>query len=709
MKLKSKILAVILSSAILPLLVIGAVTVNSMFGIKEISLDSSDLLGKIAARDSKEALLASIKAEMTTLVQNRARLVDARLGEIENQTQMVANVAAHIYAHPNRYAPNPVGYLNPQDQNTLTPFIRTAPGVDINTPAIKSEIALAGNIQDVLRQFAVTGSEVTASYLGLEIGLSIVVGSGATTATARNFDPRTRNWYIIAARKGALSWSDLFEDIDGRGLSISCAAPVYAPDGRLVGVAGSGAVLSEIEDIITSTTIGDTGYAFLLSSAGEIIASLNSDDFTYAENGSKIRKNYLQSDDETLRLLAGQMTAKASGVQQMTLYGRDVHIAYAPLGVIDWSIGLVVPTEEIIEPVANMERGILALQEQASARITDSIRLTLTAFFIVLIAAAIIAAALAILFAYGITRPITALNKAVIRIADGDLDTEIAVNTRDEIAQLGHSVNKMARDIKNYIRNLAQVSAEKERIGAELEIAAHIQASMLPSIFPPYPERKEIDLYGMMCPAKEVGGDFYDFFFIDGNTLAVVAADVSGKGVPAALFMVIAKTLIKNNAQSGKSPAEVFAAVNNTLCWNNQAGMFVTAFMAYLDLKTGGLTYVNAGHNPPFRSREGVYEYMAVKPGFVLGGIEGLKYTEGSAALGKGDILFLYTDGLTEAANRGHAMFGKDRVLDALNSCQSQDVKNLVSQVESAVEAFAGGAEQYDDMTMLALIFKGPF
>jgi sigma-B regulation protein RsbU (phosphoserine phosphatase) len=152
----------------------------------------------------------------------------------------------------------------------------------------------------------------------------------------------------------------------------------------------------------------------------------------------------------------------------------------------------------------------------------------------------------------------------------------------------------------------------------------------------------------------------------------------------------------------------VFETVNTALCWNNQAGMFVTAFMAWLDLKTGGLIYVNAGHNPPFLSRDGVYEYLPVKPGFVLGGMEGVRYTEESAALGKGDILFLYTDGLTEAANSDSVMFGKDRLLDTLNSCNGLDVKELVFRVKSNVDAFTAGAEQSDDMTMLALVFKAP-
>jgi sigma-B regulation protein RsbU (phosphoserine phosphatase) len=578
--------------------------------------------------------------------------------------------------------------------------------VDINDPAIKKQLDLAGNIQDILRQFSVTQSEVTASYLGLESGLFIVVDSSASTSLARDFDPRTRSWYQSAVQKRPSCWSDLFEDISGRGLSISCGLPVYTPDQKLVGVAASGAVLTEIEDIIGSASLGESGYAFLLSSEGQIILSPVKADFTQKDGEPKTGLNYSTDIDNNLQLLAQKMTAKESGVYQMTLRGRDVCIAYAPLSVADWSIGLVEPTAEIIEPVSEMENGILALNVTSAAKISDSISITLTIFLIVIIAAVVIAAFMAFLFASGITNPITNLNSAVIRIAGGDLDTEISVNTHDEIAELGRSVNKMTRDIKDYIQNLSAVTAEKERISAELEIAAHIQSNMLPNIFPPYPDRPEIDLYGLMRPAKEVGGDFYDFFFLDHDRLALVVADVSGKGVPSALFMVIAKTLIKNNAQSGLSPAEVFEKVNTTLCWNNKADLFVTAFLAYFSLKTGELTFVNAGHNPPFVCHTDGAETLKVTPGFVLGGLEGIKFSEGQTKLQTGEVLFLYTDGLTEASNIDGQMFGKDRVIKALDDDQAQNVQSLVMTLKNDVDSFVGKAEQFDDMTMLALIFN---
>lgn len=250
----------------------------------------------------------------------------------------------------------------------------------------------------------------------------------------------------------------------------------------------------------------------------------------------------------------------------------------------------------------------------------------------------------------------------------------------------------------------------KERIAAELNVAKHIQASMLPCIFPAFPDINEIDIYASMTPAKEVGGDFYDFFLIDKTHLAVVIADVSGKGVPAALFMVIAKTLIKNHIQLGKTPAEVFTAVNEQLCENNDAGMFVTAFMGVLDFTSGKFVYVNAGHNAPLiKKADGGFEWLKARPGFVLAGMESIRYRQAELTLQKNDVFFTYTDGVTEALNPAQELYGDPRLIEALNTDKAKglEAEELVNYIRKDVEAFSNGAEQADDITMLALKYIG--
>jgi len=292
---------------------------------------------------------------------------------------------------------------------------------------------------------------------------------------------------------------------------------------------------------------------------------------------------------------------------------------------------------------------------------------------------------------------------------DSRLDMIEVRKSGDEFQNIAQSFNHMIKDIRYYMDNLAAVTADRERIATELDIATKIQSSMLPCIFPAFPHRDEFDIYASMLPAKEVGGDFYDFFLIDDSTLAVVIADVSGKGIPAALFMVIAKTLLKNNAQSAdsKSPKEVFELVNNKLCENNDTGMFVTAFMGYLDIPSGLFKFVNAGHNPPLiKKAGGEYEFLKTKPALVLAGMEDMKYTDHEISLDAGDMICLYTDGITEAVNRENELFSDPRLLEKANRYKECTAEELVVKLKDEVYLFADGAEQADDITMLVLKYQ---
>jgi len=289
---------------------------------------------------------------------------------------------------------------------------------------------------------------------------------------------------------------------------------------------------------------------------------------------------------------------------------------------------------------------------------------------------------------------------------EGKLETITILKSGDEFQTIAESYNRMVGDIKYYMDNLATVTADRERIATELNVATEIQASMLPNIFPAFPERNEFDIYAVMFPAREVGGDFYDFFFIDKNTLAVVIADVSDKGIPAALFMVIAITLIKNNALEGKPPAKVFETINNLLCKNNDTGMFVTAFMGYIDIPTGRVTYVNAGHNPPLIKQDGKYEFMKIDSDLMLAVYQDIKYTQEEVKLNTGDMLYLYTDGVTEAMNRTRKLFTDKRLLEKAGLYTGCNVEEFILKIKDEIDTFSDGAEQADDITMLAFEMK---
>lgn len=309
--------------------------------------------------------------------------------------------------------------------------------------------------------------------------------------------------------------------------------------------------------------------------------------------------------------------------------------------------------------------------------------------------------------------PLGILHRAVRGLLENKKETledfKVEVHTGDELQELADSFQYMVTELNDYIRDLNRITAEKERIGAELDVARHIQASMLPCVFPAFPERHEFDVYASMTPAKEVGGDFYDFFLVDDDHLALVMADVSGKGVPAALFMMISKTLIKSAAQNGLSPKAVLEKVNNQLCENNEAEMFVTVWLGILEMSTGKLKCANAGHEYPAIMRQGgEYELFKDKHGFVLAGMEGSRYSEYELELHVGDRLFVYTDGVPEATDGNNVLFGTERMLTALNEAKDLPCQELLNYIHKSVDQFVGQADQFDDITMLSFVYVGP-
>ena len=290
------------------------------------------------------------------------------------------------------------------------------------------------------------------------------------------------------------------------------------------------------------------------------------------------------------------------------------------------------------------------------------------------------------------------INSTLAQITNGNLNVTVDVRDNEEFASLSDDINSTVATLKHYIDEAAA------RFDKDLEIAKTIQHSALPSVFPPWPERKDFSIFASMDAAKEVGGDFYDFYLLDENRLAFVMADVSGKGIPGAMFMMNAKTLIKSHAESGLAVHDVFTQVNSLLCENNAAGMFVTAWMGILDLETGRVCYANAGHNPPVvRRKDGTYEYLKGKSNFVLAGMEGIRYREQQLQLQQGDEIYLYTDGVTEAHDSNSQLFGEDRLLISLNSAVNMPVDDICKKVKADVNAFVGEAEQFDDITMMCI------
>jgi len=511
-------------------------------------------------------------------------------------------------------------------------------------------------------------------------GKSIPLSKNATVSTEKDctwqiIDENNNKHYAIIKEEGELNVYNM--DI------LTCSKSVRDSEGKLVGVIGADITLETISKRIIRTPEEIEGYAFLTNEDGKLIEQEINDMFIPNER-SDIRKN---------------MTAGETGIE----FDKDskTYIAYAPIPSIkssdaksSWSIGMVMSEQEMTKIIAK------PVKEQM-----DSMRRILISIFIVMIFAI---SGIAYRLSRKITKPILDLDKGAKVIGSGDLDYHLEVRTGDEIEDLANAFNKMTDDLKAYIENLKETTAAKERIESELQIASEIQASMLPRIFPPFPDRKEFDIYATMDPAREVGGDFYDFFFIGDDKLCFLIGDVSGKGVPASLFMVISKTLLKTEGLRGYSPDEILSRVNSILYPDNDTNMFVTIFCVILDAKTGEIQFANGGHNPPLIGKDGEdFEFIRVPEGSIVGPMPNMEYECKKLALKPNDVIFLYTDGVTEAMNPEGQLFSDERLRQCLSDLKGKDIEDIIHGVRSEIATFAQGASQSDDITMLALRYKG--
>lgn len=348
----------------------------------------------------------------------------------------------------------------------------------------------------------------------------------------------------------------------------------------------------------------------------------------------------------------------------------------------------------------------------------DVVLTTLLAFVLEMIIISIVLLTLYCIVSWGYLKknlidPLMIIGRNVRIFANSGAQTDDTLNnirTNDELQDLAESVSAMENDIVEYIENIKSITAEKERIGAELSVAARIQADMLPRVFPPFPERNEFDIYATMTPAKEVGGDFYDFFFVDEKHLALVIADVSGKGVPAALFMVNAKNLVKNRAiaRGCVSPGEILFDINNQMCEGNVEEFFVTMWLCIIDLSTGKGAVANAGHEHPAVMRKGgKFELDIYKHSIALAVYPNIKFADKEFQMEPGDAVFVYTDGVTEATDAEMTLFGNDRLISALNKDPNARANKILSNVKADIDSFVGDIPQFDDITMMGFRYLG--
>lgn len=686
--------------------VLVSIFLISLSIIKKIVVSKFDEMGDTAAKLSSESMEEELLENMRFRANDMAALIDEKLMTIQNITMLLSATATDYYTSPQFYNPRSLRIISEGEKvgDAGVTNLYISPNSDYSRALADS--ALAGNIKDLFEQVNAMDGDITASYLAGESGYFIITRNDAVSFT--KYDARQRSWYVDAKEKMRLSWSAVYADTAGRGPTITCASPYFDGQKRLRGIAGNGVLLSNFNQIINSAAPGETTVVFLLDEDGrKLFASDGSgitiNPETLAVSGEKLS----ESPHNDMRHLASEMTARKSGTSRVFYNGGNHYVAYHPLKTLNWSLGISVDEREITGQLNGIRSNISALAEASNG---DTSRATLVIMIILAVVGAfllVLRAAAILKLADRISTPVIALAHSVELVAGDNLDEKIDTCSQvEEIRRLASSFNEMKDRLREYIENLASVTAQKGRIDAELGVAAKIQAAMLPSGlerpegFPDY-----FEINARMFPAREVGGDFYDYFFIDKSHFAVVIGDVSGKGVSAAMFMAIIKTLMHNYLSDGIEPDEAVRKLNLQLCENNKEDMFVTIWAGVFNPYTGRLFYVNAGHNPPLL-KSGAFSYRYIKSythDLVVGIMEDAKFHRRELNLAPSDELFLYTDGVTEAFNRFNNMYGEERLNSYLNAHYEESTESLITGLHSDIQSFAETAEPSDDITMLVL------
>ena len=687
------------------LLISTMICLTAIQSIRNKTVTDSTRLGQKAASISEQALMEELEQEMTQMTGNRAKLAEEKLSLYAKSIQYVAAYAGTLYTDPDAYAQKEVFYPMAENGGSWT-MQRSLASREISYQDVRKENLLLGNLEAVFEPVIRNQSCISTIYYGSKDGLLIsydVNSDYADTPGEENYyEYRNMDWYQIGKQAEKAVFTDTYQDGYGRGLTITCVAPVYDKSGNFHGCVAMDILVEDMNHSMVNDEIEEPDQAVLVDDLGNIIASNDMD--LKSKEQQNIQDQPLSS---PLKTAAKEILEHNEGITSVGNGEEEVYLAYATIPLTGWKLCLISPVSKIIAPAVTIRDSIDENTDRVAESVIDGIRIVIENCLVLFGLILLVITGFAGKFAKRITDPLNRLEEDVKEISQGNFDRRTQVDTNDEIGNLARSFNQMSASLQNYIEDLKAVTAKEERIASELSVATKIQANMLPNALPVFPDHQEFDLAAMMRPAKEVGGDFYDYFRIDDTHLGLVVADVSGKGVPAALFMVIAKTLIKNRALMGGSPAQILAFVNNQLCENNELQMFVTAWLGIVDLTTGLLTAANAGHEYPAIKRAGKrFELLKDKHGFVLAGMEDISYQDYTILLAPGDMLYLYTDGVPEATNAAEELYGTGRMLDALNRKPEIGCKQMLTQVETGIDQFVKDAPQFDDITMLCFQLK---
>ena len=662
---------------------------------------------------SSESMMNLMEDSLGRNIELESYIADDALGGLQSNVLMVGEYAEVLLAHPARYPSRiPAG---PSAENDGKPAVQLllSEGVSLDDPDVAAKAGLLGNISEMMCSVYNNSPEMNSCYIAAPEGIIIAVDEHSAqkvdeNGNVRSFPVTERPWYIAAEKAGHVVFTGVERDYFSGRVGIICAVPIYI-NGELEAVVGADLFLDSMTEAF-SVPENEGTILCIINERGQVIFSSEEEGLFRATPADQARDLRSRWYGELAEFIQNVLDGSRD-VGLVKASGKEYYMAGARLESVGLAIISVVDKELTEQPAVMMNERLNEIQNEASLAYNESIYRSRTTILLLLSGIFILTIVNARWLGRWIVRPLEKMTKRVGSLSGDNLQftMEDTFRTGDEIEVLAQSFANLSEKTMHYIDEVQRATAEKERIGSELRMAKDIQASQLPNKFPPYPERSEFSLYASMDPAKEVGGDFYDFFLIDDDHLALVMADVSGKGIPASLFMMVSRILIKTHLTDGEDPATTLMRVNNQLLEGNGAEMFVTVWLAVVNLVDGTGVAVNAGHeHPVIRRAGGPYELLEYKHSPAVATMEDMIYKSHTFELHPGDSLFVYTDGVPEAVNAAKEQFGTARLVEALNTDPDRDVQSTVEAVTEAISVFVQDEEQFDDITMLCFEYNGP-
>ena len=668
----------------------------------------------------KESISAISEMTMDSVVTNtlandtlmKATIADTIFTDVENNVRIMADYAQVLFDEPESVSPESAARPDPSMDGTVSVQLMADEGVDFSDPDLSARLGVIANMSGML-ETVYNHSSLDSCFIGIPDGVFLIADDRAgdkfnEDGSLKTIPVTQRPWYTGAAAKKDLYFTDVETDAFNGQIGIVCALPVYH-DGKLAAVVGADLFLDSLQEAVdASDQYG--GFIYIINEQGHVIFSPKK------EGLFQVR---LSSESEDLRVSGGDDLAafvndsmkESTPVRLVEADGVQYYMSGAPLSSIGWTIISAVSKEEADKPTVMMEEQYDSILGEAVASYSEEISQAKRMILILLFVVVILSISSALVLSKRIVKPLNTMTRTMetLSVTREQFRMEDTYRTGDEIEVLAEKFASLSARTIHYVGQVKKVTAEKERIKSELGMATAIQVSQLPHLFPAFPDRKEFDIYASMTPAKEVGGDFYDFFLVDDDHIGLVMADVSGKGVPAALFMMVSKILIRNRVQNGEGPGEALRNVNNQLMEGNEVEFFVTVWLAVVEISTGRGVVVNAGHeHPVLRRSDGKFELIKYRHSLAVAAMENVRFKEREFQLYPGDTVFVYTDGVAEASNSKNELYGTDRMLSILNQNLDADPEEVLRGVMRGINDFVDGAEQFDDITMLCFRYNGP-